>query len=194
MELFLIKYGALAVFLAAMMEADGVPVLTGVVAHFGYVRAGPAVLAVTAGVFAGDYLWFCAGVYYSQTIRSSRFYRRAGPVTERLSRRLGLWQIPASHLIYGTRISTMIFCGVQHTSALKFAVVDGSACLVLTGLLFTLGFEFSGNASLVVGRVKQVELLLLCGVISGLLLCLASKAVRRLLREVPTSEAGREGR
>lgn len=194
MELLLIKYGALAVFLAAMIEADVVPVLTGVVAHFGYVRVGPAVLAATAGAFAGDYLWFCAGVYYSQTIRKSRFYRRAGQVPERLIRRLGLWQIPASHLIYGTRVSTMIFWGVQRTSTLKFALVDGSGCFVLTVVLFTLGFGFSGSASMVIGRVKQVEVLLLIGVISGLLLFLSSNVVRRLLREVPAGEPGREGR
>lgn len=179
-ELLLIKYGTLAVFLAAMIEADVVPVLTGVVAHFGYVRVGPAVMAATAGAFAGDYIWFCAGVYYSQTIRNSRFYRRAGRAPERLIRRLGLWQIPASHVIYGTRVSTMIFWGTQHTSRAKFALADGAGCLVLTGLLFTLGFEFSSSASLVVGRVKQVELLLLVGVISGLLLYLAGKMVLRL--------------
>ena len=183
MELLFIKYGTLAVFLAAMLEADVVPVLTGVVAHFGYVRAGPAVLAATAGAFAGDYIWFGVGAYYSQTIRNSKLYRRAGDVPERLIRHLGLWQIPASHLIYGTRISTMMFWGAQRTSTPKFALVDGAGCLVLTGLLFTLGFEFAGNASMVVGRVKQVELLLLGGVIAGLLLCLTSKAVRRLLRE-----------
>lgn len=180
MELLLIKYGTLAVFLAAMIEADVVPVLTGVVAHFGYVRVGPAVLAATAGAFAGDYVWFCAGVYYSQSIRNSRFYRRAGQVTEKLIRRLGHWQIPASHFIYGTRISTMIFWGVQRTSTLKFALFDGSGCLVLTGVLFTLGFEFSGSASLVVGRVKQVELLLLVGMISALLLYLTGRVVRGL--------------
>jgi membrane protein DedA with SNARE-associated domain len=71
----------------------------------------------------------------------------------------------------------MIFWGVQRTSALKFALVDGGGCLVLTGLLFTLGYEFSGSASLVVGRVKQVELLLLVGVIFGLLLYLTDRVV-----------------
>ena len=194
MEPLFIKYGVLAVFLAAMLEADVVPVLTGVVAHFGYVRAGPAVLAATAGAFAGDSVWFCVGVYYSETIRNSRFYRRAGQVPERLIRRLGLWQIPASHLIYGTRISTMMFWGAQRTSTLKFALVDGASCLVLTGLLFTIGLAFTGSASLIVGRMKQVELLLLGGVIAALLLSLTSKAGRRLLRGVSTGEPGTEGR
>lgn len=191
MELILIKYGTLAVFLAAMIEADVVPVLTGVVAHFGYVRVGPAVLAATAGAFAGDYLWFCAGVYYSQSIQNSRLYCRGVPET--LIRRLGPWQIPASHLIYGTRVSTMIFWGVHRISKEKFALIDGFACVVLTGLLFTLGFEFSSSAALLVGRVKQVELLLLVGVISGLLLYLTGKVVRRLCEKSQLASGAQKG-
>ena len=193
MEIFLIKYGVVAVFLAAMVEADVVPVLTGVVAHFGYVKGGPAVVAAAAGAFAGDYLWFCAGVYCSQTIQKSNLYLRTGRITEKLTRRLGLWQIPASHLIYGTRISTMIFWGVQRIPSLKFALVDGAGCLVLTGLLFTLGFGFSGNASLIVGRVKQVELLLLVGVISGLLLWLFGKVLRRLCEKPQLASVAQKG-
>ena len=189
-QLFLMKYGVIAVFVAAMIEADVVPVLTGVVAHLGYFKVGPALLAATAGAFAGDYLWFCAGIYYSQSIQNSRLYRRSVPET--LIRRLGPWQIPASHLIYGTRISTMIFWGVQRISAVKFALIDGFGCVVLTGLLFTLGFGFSGSAFLVIGRVKQVERLMLLAIVSGLLLCLTSKVVRRLLREVPTGDRGAE--
>ena len=174
-----------------MIEADVVPVLTGVVAHFGYVRVGPAVLAASAGAFAGDYLWFCAGVYYSQSILNSRLYRRSVPET--LIRRLGPWQIPASHLIYGTRISTMIFWGVHRISKEKFALIDGFGCVVLTGLLFTLGFEFSSSAALVVGRVKQVELLLLVGVISGLLLYLTGKVVRRLCEKSQLASGAQKG-
>ena len=180
MEILLIKYGALAIFLAAMIEADVVPVLTGVVAHLGFVKVGTALLAVAAGAFAGDYVWFCGGFYYATSIQNSRLYRRVGRAPEKLIRRLGPWQIPASHVIYGTRISTMIFWGVQRISPVKFALVDGLGCVVLTGMLFTLGFGFSNNASLVLGRVRQLELLMLLLVISGLLLYLTRKLVRRL--------------
>ena len=192
MELDFIKYGPLPIFLAAMIEADVVPVLTGVVTHLGYVKVGPALLAAIAGAFAGDYLWFCVGRFYSQSIRNSRLYRRVGHMPETLIRRLGPWQIPASHLVYGTRVATMIFWGMQRISTARFALVDGFGCVVLTGVLFTLGLGFSGAASLVIGRVKQVELLLLVGVV--LLLFLASKVVRHLSREGPTGEREVEGR
>ena len=87
----------------------------------------------------------------------------------------------------------MILSGVQRTSTLKFALFDGSGCLVLTVLLFTLGFEFSGSASLVVGRVKRVELLLLVGVISGLLLYLTGKVVRRLCEKSQLASGAEKG-
>jgi len=193
-EPLLIKYGAIAVFLAAMIEADVVPVVTGVVTHLGYIKAGPALFAATAGAFAGDYLWFCAGGLYSQSIKNSRLYRRLGQAPETLLRRLGPWQIPASHLVYGTRVSTMVFWGVHRLSKVKFALVDGFGCIVLTGVLFLLGFWFSRAAFSVVGRVKQVELLLLVAVISVLFLSLISKVVRRLMRGVPTGERDAEGR
>jgi membrane protein DedA with SNARE-associated domain len=180
-ELFFIKYGVVAVFLAAMVEADVVPVLTGVVVRLGYVRVGPALLAATVGAFAGDYLWFCAGAYCFQRLQNSRLYRRIARRPETLIRRLGPWQIPASHLAYGTRIATMIFWGAQRMSTLRFALIDGFGCVVLTGILFALGFGFSGTASLVIGRVKQLELIILVGIISALLLGWTGKAVRRML-------------
>lgn len=192
-ELFIIKYGALAVFLAAMIEADVVPALAGVIAHLGYVKVGSALFAATAGAFAGDYLWFCAGFYYSQNIKTSRLYRRIEHLPESMLQRLGVWQIPASHVVYGTRVATMIFWGTQRISTAKFALVDGFGCMVLTGLLFTFGFWFSGRALQIIARAKRVELLLLAGVI--LVFCLTSNLLARYLsRQVPTGERGTEGR
>jgi membrane protein DedA with SNARE-associated domain len=194
-QLFLLKYGLLAVFLAAMLEADVVPVLTGVVAHQAYLKAGSAILAASAGALAGDCIWFWAGHRYSKTIQNSGPYRRVGSMAERLIRRLGVWQIPASHVIYGTRVATMIFWGVQRLPIVRFLLIDAVGCFVFTTLLFTLGFEFSRSASLIVGRVKRIEVLMLVAVIVfGSMFSLINKMVRQLLREFPTGERGAEGR
>ena len=63
MQLFLIKYGLLAVFLAAAVEADVVPVMAGVLAHFGYVNSGLAITCAGAGALTGDCVWFLVGRY-----------------------------------------------------------------------------------------------------------------------------------
>jgi membrane protein DedA with SNARE-associated domain len=178
-----------------MLEADVVPVLTGVAAHLGYVKAGSAILAASAGALAGDCIWFWAGLHYSKTIQTRRAYRRAGSMAEFLVRRLGVWQIPASHVIYGTRVATMIFWGVQRLPIVRFVLIDGLGCVVFTTLLFMLGFGFSGSASIIVGHVKRIEVLMLVAVIGfGLIFCLTNRMVRRTLRKVPAGERGAEWR
>ena len=101
---------------------------------------------------------------------------------ERLTSRIGLWQIPASHLIYGTRVATMTLFGIRRLSAFRFIVTDACACLVISTVLFTLGFGLSASAAQVVGHVKRIELFMLClVVISGLTFHLVSQFTRKRL-------------
>jgi membrane protein DedA with SNARE-associated domain len=160
-QLFLIHYGLLAVFLAAAIEADVVPIMTGVLAHFGYLNVELAILCATGGALFGDCAWFLAGRYYSRQIKASRIYRKAGPLAEKLTSRLGDWQIPSSHIIYGTRIATMIFSGTRKLSGFRFALIDGPGCLFFTSLFFALGYWFSASSELIMGSVKRIELFLL---------------------------------
>ncbi len=179
MQLFLIKYGLLAVFLAAVFEADVVPVLTGALAHFGYMNAGLAIVCITTGAFAGDCLWFLAGWNFSNGIQSRSIYTRMAPLVERLTSRIGLWQIPASHLIYGTRVATMALFGIRRFSISRFMMTDACACLVISTALFTLGFGLSASAAQIIGQVKRIELFMLCLVlISGLTFHLVSRITR----------------
>ncbi|PWT92337.1 MAG: hypothetical protein C5B55_06630 [Blastocatellia bacterium] len=165
MESFLTKFGLIAVFISALLEADVVPVLTGVIAHLGYFGFVKAIMAASAGAFGGDCLWFWIGRGRSEWIRSTRFYARTKKVTQNLNQQLGVWQIPASHIVYGTRIATMLFAGIEKVSFIKFALVDLLGCAFFTTSLAGLGFLFSDSASLIIGHVKRVELFLLLVVV-----------------------------
>jgi membrane protein DedA with SNARE-associated domain len=161
METFLTKYGLVAVFVSAMLEADVVPVLTGVIAHLGYFGLVESIASATGGAFCGDCIFFWIGRTRSEWIRSTRLYARTSKLAQNLSGRFGAWQIPASHIIYGTRMATMLFSGIESMSFTRFAVVDILGCALLTSILATLGFLFSGSAALIIGHVKRVELFLL---------------------------------
>jgi membrane-associated protein len=165
MEPLLMKYGVLAVFAFAALEADVVPVLTGVVVHFGYFGFIASVVAASAGAFAGDCVWFWIGRSRSEWIRRRGIYRRAGNAVEAMAQRFGLWQIPASQVVYGTRMATMIFAGIRGVSFVKFALVDLLGCVTMTTALVTLGFAFSRSAALIIDNVKKVELFLLLAAI-----------------------------
>ena len=177
-----------------------VPVLTGVVAHAGYVNPGLALFAASAGAFTGDCAWFCAGRCYSKGIYSKGIKsrvdgRRAGQMAEDLINRLGVWGIPASHVIYGTRIATMIFWGVRRLSTAKFALVDALGCVGFTFLLFMLGFWFSASASQIVGGVKRVELLMLfAAIIAVLIFQLTREPLRRAVQRFLTGGGRAKGR
>ena len=185
LEMFLIRYGLVAVFLAAAVEADVVPVIAGALVHLGFMNAVPVLMLLVSGALAGDCLWFFAGRHYSNRIQSKRVYRRMGPAVERLTSRIGLWQIPASHLIYGTRVATMILFGIRRLRISRFVVTDGFACLAISTTLFALGFGLSASTTQIIGHVKRIELFMLCAV---LLLGLTFHLVSRITR---TRLAGR---
>jgi membrane protein DedA with SNARE-associated domain len=188
METFLIRYGLIAVFICAMIEADVIPVLTGVVAHLGYFGFLESIAVATLGAFIGDCVWFYVGHSRSGMIRRNWIYRRAAPLAESLDRRFGKWQIPASHLIYGTRIATMTLTGIRHMAFAEFAAIDMLGCVILTTTLASLGFVFSGSASLIIGHVKRVEILLLL-VAGGTILCFH---LLRVLVERQTSSSKKD--
>lgn len=159
MEPLLIKYGLVAVFLAAMLEADVIPVLAGVAAHRGYFNPLVAVAAASCGALAGDCVWFYVG--QTTLMKNSKLVQRLRAKGELLFQRVGNWQIPASHIIYGTRVATMTFLGARDSAIGKFVLFDGVSCLALTTFLFSLGFALSASVSTILVNVRRVEMVLL---------------------------------
>lgn len=187
MEVLLIKYGLIAVFIAASLEADVIPVLVGVAAHRGYFNPVFAVIAASAGAFAGDCVWFYVG--RRDLIKNNKLVERLKARAEALFQRVGHWQIPASHVIYGTRIATMIFLGTRESSFVKFSLVDAASCLTLTTILFSLGYALSASVSVILTDVKRVEIVLLVVVaVVGVILHLLQRLGRRALQRTATSE------
>ena len=178
------KYGLLAVFLAAMFEADVIPVLAGVAAHRGYFNPVLAVVTASFGALVGDCVWFYVGSH--ELIKNNSTLQRIRSKAEILFQRVGHWQIPASHIIYGTRVATMTFLGARGSSPGRFVLLDGVSCLSLTTLLFCLGFALSASVSLVLVNVRRVEVVLLVAVaVVGLVLHLLG---RRILQGAATGE------
>jgi membrane protein DedA with SNARE-associated domain len=162
MELLLIKYGLFAVFVAAMFEADVIPVLAGVAAHRGYFNPVFAIALASFGALSGDCVWFYVG--RRNLIRNSTRLQQIRSKAEMLFQRVGHWQIPASHVVYGTRVATMTFLGARGSRAGRFVLLDGVSCLALTTLLFSLGFALSASVSAVLVNVRRVEIALFAAV------------------------------
>jgi membrane protein DedA with SNARE-associated domain len=166
LEELLSRFGLVAVFLLAGTEGDISVILAGVVAHLGFFSL-PAAIAVGAiGALAGDCVWFFVARRNAATIRDGRIYRRIGPTGESLAARLGVWSIIAARFIYGTRIATIVFWGVQRLPFVKFALCDLAGCAIWASVLVTLGFLLSGSAAALIGEVKRVEIWLLIALVA----------------------------
>jgi membrane protein DedA with SNARE-associated domain len=161
LEELLSRFGLAAVFLLAATEGDISVILAGVVAHLGFFSLPAAIAVGAVGALAGDCVWYYVARRNAATIRDGRLYRRIGSTVESLAARLGVWSIIAARFIYGTRIATIVFWGVQRLSFVKFALCDLAGCVIWAIVLVTLGYLLSGSAAALIGEVKRVEVWLL---------------------------------
>jgi len=61
-------------------------------------------------------------------------------------------------LVYGTRIATLILCGVRGVPFWRFALFDSLSCMAWATLLGLLGFALSNSAAWLVAEIKSVEM------------------------------------
>lgn len=161
MREFLSLYGLWAAFLLALIENDVAFIAIGVVAKLGDdnpitpdLNLYAAIPAAIVGAIIHDSVWFFLGHWNSDTIKSSRVYRRIGPMVERLARRFGPWEIFVARFIYGTRNPSSVFWGIQRLPWLKFAAIEMCALVIWGGILTAVGFHSTGWALRMLGKVE----------------------------------------
>jgi membrane protein DedA with SNARE-associated domain len=176
-QILLIKYGIVAVLMASFFEADVVSILAGVAAHRGLFNPAFGIVAASFGALVGDCFWFYLG--RQKVFQHSKVFHRIRSKAEILFQRVGMWQLPASHVIYGSRVATMTLLGARGSSFPRFILLDGVTCIVVATVLFSLGFALSASASRVLIDVRRVEFVLLASI--GLV-ALSFPLLRRLTR------------
>jgi len=177
LESFIERFGLLAVFVGAMAEGDSTLLVAGVVAHLGLLRFFPAVACGCAGAFVGDCITYGVGRARADAMQATALYRRLGPHVERLAAHFGAIEIVLTRFIYGTRVASMLFWGVQRFSLPRFVAIDALGCGMWAFILASVGFAFSGSAEILIGKVKRLEVWLLVAVAAAA----AAVIVMRLL-------------
>jgi membrane protein DedA with SNARE-associated domain len=163
----LVRYGLLAVLIGSAFEGDFSLILAGVVSHLGIFPFWLAVGAGVAGSLVGDLIWYGFGRFRGPRFREGKLYRRVGPTIDRLARQLGPWQLLASRFVYGTKAASMLFWGLHGLTLPRFLLIDAIGC-VLGAFVFTgAGYLVSGSATVLLGRVRRVQLWLLGALIAG---------------------------
>jgi len=170
LEAFLRDYGLWALFFAAAIEGDMTLLLTGVLVHLGIWHAPKALLVGTAGGLAGDCFYFWLGHGTARRWLTTAHGQRLWPRIERAAQRYGLRSLFFARYIYGARIATMFFWGVQRVPVLKFVALDALNCLIWASTFGGLGFLFSNSLEKLIGELRVVETGLLLGLVAFALL------------------------
>ena len=156
-----LTYGLAAVFVGSAVEGDFTLILAGVFAHLGYFPFPLAVAAGALGSALGDFAWYTLGRVRGPRFRAGRLYQRMGHRIEALAARLGPAQLIAARFVYGTKAASMVFWGLHGLSLVRFVLVDGVGCVLGSFVLVGLGYLVSGSATVLLGRVRRVQLWLL---------------------------------
>jgi membrane protein DedA with SNARE-associated domain len=170
LEHIVLRYGLAAVLLGAAVEGDFTLILAGVAAHLGYFPFPLAVAAGAIGSFVGDLAWYTLGRMRGPQFRAGRLYRRVGHRIESLARRMGPAELLAARFVYGTKAASMLFWGLHNLPLAKFALIDGIGALIGAAVFTGLGYLVSGSATLLLGKVRRVQLWLLGALVAGVLL------------------------
>jgi membrane protein DedA with SNARE-associated domain len=186
------SYGLAAVLLGSALEGDFTLILAGVFAHLGYFPYPLAVAAGALGSFLGDLAWYSLGRVRGPRFRAGRLYQRMGHRIESLAARLGPAELIAARFVYGTKAASMVFWGLHGLSLLRFVLVDGVGC-VLGSFVFTgLGYLVSGSATVLLGRVRRVQLWLLGALAVGVVLVVIINWAAKRELHIEDDEAGTE--
>ncbi len=199
---FLNNYGLWAAFILALLENDVAFIAIGVVLKLGDenpltpdLNLFTAMPAAIIGALIHDSVWFTVGHMNSEVIKSSRVYRRIGPMVERLAERFGPWEIFIARFIYGTRNPSSVFWGIQKLPYAEFAGLEVLSLIIWGGLLTTVGFHSTGWALKLIGKVQpqhHAKLLVIAILIAFVVVALLRYFNRRGIVKIQKNVEARE--
>ncbi len=166
-ETLVAQYGYLAVLVGTFFEGEAILIIAGFLAHRGYLDMSGVTAAAFAGALLGDQLYFHIGRWKGREFVASRprLNRHADKV-ERLLHRHRIWLILGFRFFYGLRTVTPFVLGASQVSARLFFVLNSVGAIVWAAAIGAAGYYFGAALEVVLGRIKEYELLVI-GLLAG---------------------------
>ncbi|MCJ8140797.1 DedA family protein [Falsirhodobacter halotolerans] len=141
LETLVSDYGTFGLFAGSGFEGETVAMLGGVLAHRGLLDVWAAILAVAAGSFLTDQIFFLAGRKFRNSPRVRRL--QAGPAGARVlrafHRRRDLF-VFGFRFAYGLRMASAVTIGTTAYPWGRFALLNAAAALSWAATFVALGY------------------------------------------------------
>ena len=173
-HLLIEKYGLIAVFLGCLAEGESAAIIAGFFSHQHVFVPWQAFVAVFAGAFGGDTMFFLFGRRFAD----HRFVQRMRekPGFDRAFRMVSehpVIYVLANRYIYGFRLVGGVAAGLSGIRLPLFLVLNALSALVWTALFGAIGYIFGIGAEQIIGDALQKHERLLLALALGLAAALA---------------------
>lgn len=183
-------YGYAAIFVGSFFEGEVIILLAGLLVHEGQLSLPLILIFAFLGAIAADNTWFMLGRRGGLRIskRWSWFEKLAGKPISLVGKN------PISttffmRFMYGFRIIVPFSLGMSNLPTRTFIIWNALGAGAWIGVFVGLGYLLAGTLTVVVGRLRHFELLLVMLVILALvLLNLLARWLKKLLKKFVNKE------
>jgi len=173
-------YGYVAIVIGTFFEGETILILGGLAAHRGYLDLPWVIASALIGTVLGDQLYFHIGRIKGQDMleKRPRLRVRSERVFD-LLRRHQVLLIVGFRFLYGLRTVTPILIGVSRVSPVRFLLLNIIGAFFWATVIGGLGYVFGQTLEILIGDIKQYELLIFLILMTvGLLLWVINHFVR----------------
>lgn len=168
------QYGLIAVFAGCLAEGESAAILAGFFAHQHVFVPWQAFLAVFAGAFGGDTLFFLSGRRLADHTFVRRMREKPGfDRAYRLVQDHPVIYVLGNRYIYGFRLVGGVAAGLSGIGLPLFLLLNAVASLVWTALFCGIGYVFGIGAEQIIGEALLKHEMLLAGLAIGLAVAVA---------------------
>jgi phosphatidylglycerol lysyltransferase len=183
MELLLIKYGYVLVFLGVAFEGEAVLLASALLAQRGFFHLPVVIAVAVAANSLSDQVYYQLARIRGRSWLERRFsqHPRYHQLISLIGRRGG-WLLLASRFVYGLRIAIPAACGAFGMGIATFTLIDLLAGLVWALPMAALGYFAGGALGPLLEGVRRYEEALALVLVAAIALFFGIRHVRRTVR------------
>lgn len=168
-HLLIEKYGLLAVFAGCLAEGESAAIIAGFFSHQRVFVPWQAFIAVFAGAFGGDTMFFLSGRRFADHAFVRRMREKPGfDRAYRLVQEHPRIYVLINRYIYGFRLVGGVAAGLSGIRLRTFLFLNAISSLIWTALFGGIGYGFGIGAEQIIGHALLKHERLLIGVAGGL--------------------------
>ena len=168
MQVWIARWGLLAIMVGVGLEADSTMLFGGAAAHFGVLRFDAVLGAGILGAFLWDVAIFAAARRLAPRLKNARPVRLLESRFGRWIDKIGPKEIAFTRFVNGTRIPSLALWATRGLTWRRFLVIDLAGCVLWATIVAVAGYLGSHVVGRLLGDVVSVERWALGAVVTGI--------------------------